>query len=278
MSLETFLSTVSVIDTETTDLIPDRAEIVELAEAHRIDDAAWTTSGMLLGAERGIPAAASAKNNISNRMIAGKPTFAQSQTEIRNLLRWPHSAQYVAHNAAYDRQVLAVAFGKCGTTDDLKVIHDDSRWLCTWRLSRHILQHDFDDIEYGLSYLRYKLDLPVSDGLRPHRAADDTYLCAILFEHLVSLALQKGMVQDGAALGQQLNALCWSPIILATWPYGKHKGKLLTEIPDDYYAWAFKNMGTFDEDSKDFDRDLSASVVQVLNARLLGLDAAPART
>lgn len=272
--IDQFLSSIVVLDTETTNLIPEQAEIVEIAEAHWLDNS-WSTQGMLLGAKRGIPAAASAKNNISNRMIAGKPTFGESQEEIRQMLRWPDAQWYVAHNANYDRQVLAVGFQSCGSEEDLQTVAHDGRWLCTWRLSRHILSHDFDDMEYSLNYLRYKLDLPVPDGLRLHRASDDTYLCAVLFEYLVKLALQKGMVHDGPALGHQLNQLCWSPIIQTTWPYGKHKGKLLTEIPDDYYAWAFKNMNSFNEDSEDYDRDLSASVVQVLNARLLGLDSVP---
>lgn len=268
INIATFLSSVSVMDTETTHLDPIQAEIVEIAEAHWIDGD-WTTQSMLLGAADGIPPAASAKNNISNRMIAGLPTFSEAIPEIKQLLSWSTRRYYVAHNAAYDRRVLAEAWKRIDSDSDLAACHDDSRWICTWRLSRHILAHDFSDIEYGLNYLRYKLDLPVPDSLRLHRAADDTYLCAILLEHLVEAAIRNGMISADGDIGQQLNQLCWSPIIQTTWPFGKHRGKTLDSIPNDYYAWAFKNIDAFHEESSGYDGDLVESVRRVLEARLL---------
>jgi DNA polymerase III epsilon subunit-like protein len=263
-----FISSVLVLDTETTNLYPELAEIVEIAEAHWFDDG-WSTTGMLLGAKNGIPAAASAKNNISNRMIDGLPTFGESIDDMRKLLRWPKPEYYVAHNANYDRKVLAKAWEEHGNSADVHICKNDRRWLCTWRLSRHILAHDFDDMEYGLNYLRYKLDLPVSDDIRLHRATDDTYLCAILLEYLVNAAIKNGMISSDDKIGPQLNQLCWSPIIQATWPFGKYKGKLLKEIPNDYYTWAFKNVESLKEDSADHDMDLSESVRQVLEQRFL---------
>lgn len=266
--IQSFLSAVSVIDTETTNLLPAEAEIVEIAEAHWIEGA-WNTKGMLIGAVNGIPPAASAKNNISNKMLAGKPTFGEITSQIRDLMSWPNRKFYVAHNATYDRSVLKEAWSKHGDPEDVALCMDDTRWLCTWRLSRHILAHDFDDIEYGLNYLRYKLDLPVPDSLRLHRAADDTYLCAILLEYLVSSGIKKGLIQTDYDIGVQLNELCWSPIIQPTWPFGKYRGRPLTEIPNDYYTWAFSNLESLKEDSPAFDMDLAESVRQVLEARLL---------
>lgn len=273
-AIESFLSEVSVIDTETTNLLPELAEVVEIAEAHYIGGS-WSTQGFLLGAKDGIPPAASAKNNISNRMIRDLPTFGQSLDRVRDLTKWPASKYYVAHNSKYDQEVLRHAWSASDDPQDVAICGDQSRWLCTWRLSRHILDHDFDDMEYGLNFLRYKLDLPVPDGMRLHRASDDTYLCAILFEYLVRLAVDKGMVQDSSAIGAQLNTLCWSPIIQTTWPFGKHRGKPLVDIDNDYYSWALKNLTSLREDSEDYDMDLAASVVQVLNARLAGISIAP---
>jgi DNA polymerase III epsilon subunit-like protein len=267
-NISTFLSSVSVIDTETTHLDYSLAEIIEVAEAHWTEGT-WSTQGMLMGAINGIPPAASAKNNISNRMIEGKPTFADAIGEVRQILSWPMRSYYVAHNAAYDRRVLAEAWKRSGTDTDLTVCADDSKWICTWRLSRHILAHDFDDIEYGLNYLRYLLDLPVPDSLRLHRAADDTYLCAILLEYLVNAAIRTGKISDDADIGEQLNQLCWSPIIQTKWPFGKYRGKPLTEIPNDYYVWAFNNVDAVREESPGYDMDLAESVRLVLEARLL---------
>jgi DNA polymerase III subunit epsilon len=268
MNIDKFLSSVSVIDTETTHLDPTLAEIVEIAEAHWADGT-WSTQSMLMGALGGIPPAASAKNNISNRMINAKPTFSDAISEVRWMLSWPDRRYYVAHNAAYDRSVLAEAWKRSGVDADLAICADASRWICTWRLSRHILSHDFGDIEYGLNYLRYLLDLPVPDSLRLHRAADDTYLCAILLEHLVDAAIRLGKISADEEIGEQLNQLCWSPIIQATWPFGKYRGRLLTEIPNDYYAWAFANIDAFQDGSSGYDMDLTESVRRVLEARLL---------
>ena len=267
-AIETFLSSVLVLDTETTNLHPELAEIVEIAEAHWIGDS-WGTKGTLLGAKNGIPPAASAKNNISNKMIAGLPTFDDSTDEMRKLLHWGKIRYYVAHNANYDRKVLIGAWQDCGTQADIDLCKNDSKWLCTWRLSRHILAHDFEDMEYGLNYLRYKLELPVADSLRLHRASDDTYLCAILLEHLVAAAINNGMIEADSDIGLQLNELCWGPIIQSTWPFGKYKGKSLDNIPNDYYAWAFNNIDSLKEDSGDYDMDLAESVRRVLEARLL---------
>jgi DNA polymerase III epsilon subunit-like protein len=267
-AIEKFLSSVLVLDTETTNLHPELAEIVEVAEAHWMGGT-WSTQSTLLGAKNGIPPAASAKNNISNRMIAGLPTFDDRTDEMRKLLHWGDIGYYVAHNSNYDRKVLIRAWQDCGNQSDIDLCKDDRKWLCTWRLSRHILAHDFGDMEYGLNYLRYKLDLPVADNLRLHRAADDTYLCAILLEHLVKIAIEKGLVQLDYDIGTQLNELCWNPIIQSVWPFGKHRGVLLTEIPNDYYAWAFANVDSLKEGSAGYDMDLAESVRQVLEARLL---------
>lgn len=267
-AIEKFLSSVIVLDTETTNLHPELAEIVEVAEAHWIGGT-WSTQGTLLGAKNGIPPAASAKNNISNKMIAGLPTFDDRIDDIRKLLNWSKAGYYVAHNANYDRKVLVRAWQDSGTQADIDLCKQDRRWLCTWRLSRQILAHDFEDMEYGLNYLRYKLDLPVADNLRLHRASDDTYLCAILLEYLVTAAINNGMIDADSDIGSQLNELCWSPIIQRTWPFGKYKGKDLDSIPNDYYSWAFKNVDSLKDDSSDYDMDLAESVRRVLEARLL---------
>lgn len=266
-SIESFLTCTSVIDTETTNLLPESAEIVEIAAAHR-SDGTWMTKGMLLGAQRGIPPAASAKNNISQRMIEGRPTFGDIQDEIRALIKWPTQTYWVAHNAAYDRAVLKQSWNQLGYQKDAALCDDDTRWICTWRLSRHILGHSFDDIEYGLNYLRYFLDLPVPDSLRLHRAADDTYLCAVLLERLVAMAIEQGLVDPSLDVGQQLNRISSSPIPIKTWPFGKYRGQPLSDTPNDYYSWALGNVDSLKEGSSAYDPDLAESVRQVLEARL----------
>lgn len=266
MSRNAFLSSVSVIDTETTALYPDKAEIVEIAGA-RYQDPIWEVNSRLLGAKNGIPPEASAKNHISNRMIEGLPTFVDMQDEVRQVLGW-NRKWLVAHNCQYDQDVLMHAWARVGSGEDAEISMDRSKWICTYRLSKHLLDVDFNDMQYNLSYLRYKLDLPVPDGTEAHRAGADTLTCALLFEFLVDYALATDRVTIGPDLGDQIHSLCWSPIITTIWPYGKNRGRLLSEIETDYYVWAMQNMDALNEDKAGYDPDLAASVAAELEKRL----------
>jgi DNA polymerase III epsilon subunit-like protein len=267
MSKETFLKSITVLDTETTNLYPEQAEIVEIAGA-RYNGQEWLVSSMLLGAVNGIPPEASAKNNISNRMIEGLPTFNQSTSQVKSIFSWDNSRYFVAHNCKYDQTVLATAWLACGSENDATVALDQKNWICTYRLAKKLLDFDFGNMQYNLSYLRYKFDLPVPDDTTVHRAGADTLVCAILFEFLVDYALALDKVVDGENLGDQLHALCWDPIPITVWPFGKNKGKKLSEIPTDYYVWAMENMDALNEDKSGYDADLAASVAAELETRL----------
>ena len=264
---DTFLRSVSVLDTETTSMHPENADIVEIASA-QYDGQHWQVKSMLLGAIGGIPPEASAKNHISNRMIEGKPTFAERLAEVKSVLNWTTSAFYVAHHCTYDQAVLDRAFVNANDHGSATLAIGQDWWICTNRLSKKLLNTSFNDMEYNLSFLRYKLDLPVDDELESHRAAADTMVCAILFVFLVDYALALELVTDDADLGKQLHKLCWGSRVIEKWPFGKNKGKLLSEIPTDYYIWALANMDSLKEGGKGFDTDLAASVTKELERRL----------
>lgn len=267
--INSFLNSVTVIDTETTNLLADQAEIVEVGSARWTGESFWHAEGMLLNARNGIPPEASAKNNIGPRLIRDKPYFDQSARDIKRLLYWDSSRYFVAHNAAYDRQVLHHAWKRMESTPDARVCDDQDRWICTWRLSKQVLGHQFGDIEYGLNYLRYLLDLDVPDGIAVHRAKDDAYMCALLLGELIGRAIGQGLVDDAPDLGERLHALCWAPITVRKWPFGKHRGVALEDVPDDYYAWALKNLPALNESDTSYDADLAESVRVVLERRLL---------
>jgi DNA polymerase-3 subunit epsilon len=267
MSRNSFLKSVTVLDTETTNLHADLAEIVELAGA-RYTGQTWAVSSQLFGATGGIPPEASAKNNISNRMIAGLPTFVESTELANSILHTGNTSYYVAHNCPYDQTVLSKAWSEAGLDTLAAVASDNQNWICTYRLAKQLLDINFADMQYNLNYLRYKLDLPVADTATAHRAGDDTLVCAVLFEFLVDYALATDQITDGPDIGEQIRRLCWQPMIYKTWPFGKHKGKAFDEIPDDYYLWALKNLDALNEETADFNPDLSESVRIELERRL----------
>jgi DNA polymerase III epsilon subunit-like protein len=264
---DTFLKSVCVLDTETTHLIPEKAEIVELAAA-RYNGSEWQVSSSFFGAKNGIPPEASAKNHISHRMIAGLPTFVDDVERAKEIMHWKDAKYFVAHNCSYDQAVLSTAFISASCNADVIKTQDTARWICTHRLAKQLMPHDFKDMQYNLSFLRYKLDLPVPDEMPAHRADADTFICAVLFEFLVDYAIAKNLVDDTNNLGEEIHRLCWKPFTVTAWPFGKNKGKAFKEIPTDYYMWALGNLSCLDEKHKDFDRDLAENVRVELESRL----------
>jgi len=270
-NIDKFLESCTVIDTETTNLNPEQAEIVEIASAIWTGKSFWHVNGRLLNARNGIPPEASAKNNIGPRLIKDQPYFDQVTKDIKDLLRWDQPGYFVAHNCSYDQAVLESAWKRVESASDARLARDQSRWICTWRLSRHVLGHQFGDIEYGLNYLRFLLDLDVPDDHGVHRAADDTLTCAMLLHALADFAIENGQITDEPDIAEQVHGLCWSPITITKWPFGKHKGDALDDISNDYYAWALKTLPQLRDGDTSFDSDLSESVRLVLERRLSDL-------
>lgn len=267
MNRDTFLKSVTVLDTETTNLSPENAEIVEIGGAS-YDGKTWNISSMLMGAANGIPPEASAKNNISNRMIDGLPLFGEVMADVKKIFRWNNSLYYVAHNSQYDQKVLKASFSRINLENDADIAIDNANWICTHRLAKQIIDFDFADMQYNLSYLRYRLDLPVPDSAGVHRAGDDTLTCALLFEFLVDFALAKNLVTNTETIGKQLHDLCWGFVPMKVFPFGKNKGKTFSEIPTDYYLWALKNMDSLKDTSKSYDPDLAENIRIELEKRI----------
>jgi hypothetical protein len=112
------------------------------------------------------------------------------------------------------------------------------------------------------------LDLDVSDDMILHRADADVTICWKLFLRLLEIALEEGKINPICPILPQLVELCWKPIPIITWPFGKHKGANLDQIPLDYFTWALNNLSSLNEKSPDFDSDLAASVITEVEKRL----------
>ena len=265
-TIEQFLESVSILDTETTGLDAANAEIVEMASATRANGT-WQIQSHLFRAEDGIPPEASAKNQISNRMVAQEPTFSRGIDRVLSMLGT--SNLFVAHNAAYDQQVLTSSLVRAHEFDLAQLFATRSLWICTWRLSRRIYQHSFTDQLYGQNYLRYKLDLPIPDSSGVHRAGAEVWVCGALLERLIEDASTQGMLDTNGHIGSQLVEMSWAPIPVLTWPIGKHRGVALKEVPTDYYLWALENLASLNESNPSYDVDLSESVRIELESRLV---------
>jgi exodeoxyribonuclease X len=130
-----------------------------------------------------------------------------------------------------------------------------SRAVCTKRLAQHLWP---ELTSHRNQSLRYSRNLNVDTfGIGAHRALGDALVTAALLRNELQSA-------EFLALGiKDVDALidyAESPIILSTFPFGKHKGKLISEVPDDYIAWCLRDM-------KDLSRDMRATLEQRLGAR-----------
>ncbi len=153
------------IDTETTGLAwHDR--IVELGAVRfrggRVVDR-WRT---LVNPERPIPARVVEIHGITDAHVEGAPLAAEALEEFR---RFCEGAVLLAHNAAFDRDVLAAEWARANAPPPAEPMY------CTWRFAKHCIE---GAPRYGLAALAAHLELPAES---PHRALADADLTRQLF-------------------------------------------------------------------------------------------------
>lgn len=267
--VQEFLESVTVVDTETTDFKPEElaTEIVEVA-AGKFLNGNWNFQSQLVRPVRDIPPQASAIHHISNKMVRGLPIFDEQVDVITELLHLQDTKFMVAHNAAFDLQILENAYAKAFEFDKFKPFDEKTNWVCTWRLAKQILPFAREKGQSNLSYLRYRLDLDVPEDLPAHRAGADVYTCGRLLEKLIMVGIEDHKIKLDKDISEQVINLCWDSIKIDNWPFGKHAGKKLEDIPTDYYMWAVDNMDIFKENNPNYNADLSDSVAKVLETRL----------
>lgn len=245
----------TIFDTETTSLDFREAEVIQFATADYIlarSGEGWkVTFDSFYKPSKPISPHVSAICFITNKMVEDRPSFEDELDYIQSLF---DKTQYiVAHNAFYDEKVLA--------RYDLKL----PPMLCTMRMAKKIYESNKSVEAYNLSYLRYALNLPISDDIIAHRADQDSLVTAALFEHLVNAAVQDWHVDEKKGpLGQQLVKWLEEPIIVHTMPFGKHKGKPMQDVPLDYWQWALETLPSLNENAMEYDRDFAASVAHAV--------------
>jgi len=249
-----------ILDTETTSLDFKVAEVIEWASAPLMEIVETVATeeykircNQLYKPSKPLPQEISAITTITNRMIDAGATcafdddLATIQTELN------HHDYYVAHNAFYDANILA--------RYSLKM----PRQICTMRLAEKLYADDVNIKEYNLSYLRYALDIPVSDSLVAHRADADIIVTGMLFTTLLDKALADGEIDANADdLGFELVKYLEKPVKITTMPFGKHKGKKLVDVPLDYWLWALDKMDSLQENKPEYDKDFAASVAEAV--------------
>ena len=224
----------ALVDCETTGKDPKTAELVEVA-AVLIDGRGviYDRIESFCRPTKPIPPDVMSVHNITNRDVANAPDRATVDEQLRAFI--PAEATMVAHFAQYDRAVLEPGIGV-------------RPWICTQRLAHHLMP---DALNFKLGTLRYVLsEDPIdTEGLAAHRALADVLVLKFVFRVLIEAWAIRCMDahEPFDDLGALL-ALAASPYEIRRFPFGKHRGALLANIPAEYFDWALRNMTDIDAD------------------------------
>lgn len=222
---------VFVVDTETVGTEPGPDRVVEVGvvpvevpdpgspgEAGIVEAECWSS---LCRPCCPISFGAMGVHGITEAMVADAPSLIEA-LRTSPLAAGGTPLVLVAHNAPFDRSFMEVALQEM---DPAQAVF----WVDTYRAARHVLP----GMEgYGNQSLRYELGLdhPSLSGTLAHRALADATVTALILQRLLrEQSLREiGRTQD-------------NPILLTRFPFGKHRGAPLGEVPADYLTWMLRS-------------------------------------
>ncbi len=180
---------------------------------------------------------ASSITHITNKMVENAEAFSQSEMkqELEELLK---DGVLVAHNALFDIAMLK--------NEGVEV----PRFICTLRVARH-LDTENKIPEYNLQYLRYYLGLEIEGAA--HDAETDVRVLKAVFQRLLAKVREK-CGSDEAAI-EEMVAVSSRPTLFSLMIFGKHKGKMLSEVVQTdraYLEWLLAQKLTNEEGEEDW--------------------------
>ena len=206
-------------DTETTGIRNDKDRIIELAAFDPVEN---RTFCQLINPHIPIPKEATAIHNISDEMVASAPSFKEVAEAFTAFC--PPETVLIAHNNdAFDKLFLEAEFKRAN------VPIPPFRYLCTLKWAR---KYRNDLPRHTLQSLREVYGFPANQA---HRALDDVIVLHQVFTAMI----------DDLPMEKVLDLLA-KPQVLSRMPFGKHQGKLLSEVPKDYVTW-LASSGAFDK-------------------------------
>lgn len=221
------------LDTETTGI----------DETDRLFEVAYKVSGNIYQSYFRPPVPISIKassiTHVTNKDIEDKEEFYYShmKEELNVLLK---DSILVAHNALFDVSILE--------REGVEV----PRFICTLKVAR-ALDEKGEFPEYNLQYLRYFLELPI-ERVHSHDARSDVMVLEKLFEWEYIKMMEKYDNHDEVI--NKMIQISSQPIIFIHFPFGKHKGKLISDIvvqDREYVLWLLDQKTMNPEFSNDED-------------------------
>ncbi len=187
-----------------------------------------------------IPPEASAVTHISNKMVADKPSFIESEhyEKIKNIFESDENI-VVAHNAKFDVAMLA--------KEGIK----PKNVICTLRIAR-ALDKENKIPQHKLQYLRYYLEIEIE--AQAHDALGDVLVMEKLFERLLEAVKKEHKCDDEKALEIMIE-ISARPSMMHAFSFGKYAGKTVAEVAQidrGYLEWFLKQKEESDPENEDW--------------------------
>lgn len=207
------MTTIRIIDLETTGIDPKDHRIIEVAavDLHENGEIVFVGSH-LVNPGRDIPPDASAVHHI---IAADLATAPQIGAVWANYFGAGQPTILAAHNAEFESGYVPAPQG--------------GNWICTYKAA---LRAWPDAPGHGNQVLRYWRGLDGMNGFDrsfaslAHRAGPDAYVTAWLLRELLKVASVDQMI-----------AWTSEPKVYPKITFGKHRGSLWKDIPADYLQW-----------------------------------------
>lgn len=217
-------------DTETTGTRPDKDRIIEIAAYDPDRDVSFV---QFINPGCPIPLESTAITNITNEMVANAPGFEIIGQQFIEFCG-PDAVLIAHNNERFDKLFIEAEFSRCNLTLPSYKYLDTLKWSRKYRsdLPSHALQALRE--VYGF------------EANQAHRALDDVMTMYRIFSTMF----------DDLPIETVLSLLS-QPTEVSRMPFGKYQGRLLSEVPPDYFAW-LKNSGALDKpDNKELKEALS---------------------
>lgn len=201
-------------DTETTGVKAGKDRIIEIAAFDPVQDRTFCT---FINPECPIPPESTAICHITDDMVKDAPLVGPALSSFAEFCSG--DVVLIAHNNdGFDKLFLEAEFQRASLSMPAWIFIDSLKWARKYRndLPRHSLQ-SLREV-YGIQ------------ANQAHRALDDVIVLYQIFSRMIGdLSLEK-----------VLELLSKTPQITRM-PFGKHSGKMLSEIPKDYVVWLAKS-------------------------------------
>jgi DNA polymerase-3 subunit epsilon len=225
------------IDCEATGLDSDNDKILEIAVVKFTLKEIVNSFSSLVNPCCEIPQESIEIHKITQELVKGAPKI---ETLLPQVIELIGTNIIVGHGVLYDVNLIVQACKRAhlGT----RITHNLT--LDTLRLARHYGESPTNSLERLCQHFHIPCD-------ETHRALADVMMNIEVFKHLVARYQTL----------EQLEKILSKPIFLKEMPLGKHKGRLMSEVPIKYLHWAA---------DKDFDQDLLFTIRSEINRRKQG--------